>query len=123
MSIDRESIANEIFLGGDLHVAARNILTGIPWLESPNTSIEFDIEAANDLLDTGWLGERRRLADQGRDRAGGFLLHLGHWPKCRAHTVPGRIAERRQGGLGGDRNQGRARTALRRRLFHHHSGK
>jgi peptide/nickel transport system substrate-binding protein len=62
MAIDRESIANEIFLGGDIEPPARNVLTGIAALESPNTSIEFDIEAANDLLDrAGWVrtGEAR----------------------------------------------------------------
>jgi len=58
MAIDRESMSNELFLGGDIHPAARNILTGIPALESPNTSFEFDIEAANDLLDAaGWVRE------------------------------------------------------------------
>ncbi len=55
MAIDREFIANEIFLGGDLHHAARNILTGIAALESPNTSYVYDIDAANTLLDdAGW---------------------------------------------------------------------
>jgi peptide/nickel transport system substrate-binding protein len=55
MAIDREAIAREIFLGGNIHVAARNVLTGIPALESPNTSLDFDIEGANDLLDrAGW---------------------------------------------------------------------
>jgi peptide/nickel transport system substrate-binding protein len=55
MAIDREAIATEIFLGGDIHVAARNVLTGIPALESPNTSLDFDIEGANELLDrAGW---------------------------------------------------------------------
>lgn len=55
MAIDREAIASEIFLGGDIHVAARNVLTGIPALESPNTSLDFDIDGANALLDgAGW---------------------------------------------------------------------
>jgi peptide/nickel transport system substrate-binding protein len=56
MAIDREWIAGEIYLGGDIHSPARNVLTGIAALESPNTSFEFDIERANDLLDrAGWL--------------------------------------------------------------------
>jgi peptide/nickel transport system substrate-binding protein len=62
MAIDREAIASDIFLGGDIHVAARNVLTGIPALESPNTSLDFDIDAANDLLDrAGWkrVGDTR----------------------------------------------------------------
>src|SRR5699024_7539762 len=55
MAIDREAIAREIFLGGNIHVATSNVLTGIPALESPNTSLDFDIEGANDLLDrAGW---------------------------------------------------------------------
>jgi peptide/nickel transport system substrate-binding protein len=51
MAIDREAIASEIFGGGDLHPPARNILTGIVALESPNTSFQYDIDAANELLD------------------------------------------------------------------------
>jgi peptide/nickel transport system substrate-binding protein len=55
LAIDRESISTEIFLGGEIERPARNVLTGIAALESPNTSIEFDIAAANDLLDrAGW---------------------------------------------------------------------
>jgi peptide/nickel transport system substrate-binding protein len=55
MAIDREAIASEIFLGGKIHVATPNVLTGIPALESPNTSLDFDIDGANDLLDdAGW---------------------------------------------------------------------
>jgi peptide/nickel transport system substrate-binding protein len=56
MAIDRESISTKILHAGDFWPPARNILTGIPTLESPNTSFEFDIDAANQLLDdAGWV--------------------------------------------------------------------
>ncbi len=55
MAIDREAITNEVFAGSPFVRADPNILTGIPLFESPNTSIEFDLEGANRLLDeAGW---------------------------------------------------------------------
>jgi peptide/nickel transport system substrate-binding protein len=55
MAIDREKIANELFFGGDFTPPSRNILTGIPAMESPNTTFEFNSDAANELLDNaGW---------------------------------------------------------------------
>jgi peptide/nickel transport system substrate-binding protein len=38
LAIDRDSIANQFYLGSDREFAAVNILTGIPSMESPNTS-------------------------------------------------------------------------------------
>jgi peptide/nickel transport system substrate-binding protein len=59
MAIDREKIANELFFGGDFTPPSRNILTGNPAMESPNTSFEFNRDAANELLDNaGWARER-----------------------------------------------------------------
>ncbi len=55
LAIDREALATEIFGASDLVLPARNILTGIPALESPNTSYEYDLEAAINLLEeAGW---------------------------------------------------------------------
>jgi peptide/nickel transport system substrate-binding protein len=55
MAIDRETITRDVFAGSPFVRAVPNILTGIPLLESPNTSLEFDVEGANRLLDeAGW---------------------------------------------------------------------
>jgi peptide/nickel transport system substrate-binding protein len=57
-AVDRELIANEFY--GEGNPAASNILSGIPALESPNTSFEFDTDKANQILeDAGWTGDTR----------------------------------------------------------------
>ncbi len=56
LALDREQMANTFFFGGDLEPAVVNILSGIPALESPNTSLTRDPEAAAALLDqAGWV--------------------------------------------------------------------
>jgi len=55
LSIDRQTIADKFYLGGDQEPAVANILSGIPAIESPNTSIAFDTDKAAQLLeDAGW---------------------------------------------------------------------
>ena len=55
LATDRQTIADQFYLGGDLEPPARNILTGIGSLESPNTTWEFNIDKANSTLDAaGW---------------------------------------------------------------------
>ena len=66
LATDRDTIANQFYLGGDLEKGARNILTGIGSLESPNTTYEFNIDAAAALLDgAGWVkdGDTRKKGD------------------------------------------------------------
>jgi peptide/nickel transport system substrate-binding protein len=63
LATDRETIANQFYLGGDLEPPAVNILTGIGTLESPNTSAEYSLEKAAALLDeAGWVldGDTRK---------------------------------------------------------------
>jgi peptide/nickel transport system substrate-binding protein len=58
LAIDRDAIARDVFGAVDIYSPARNILTGIPALESPNTSYTYDLEAANALLDqAGWVSD------------------------------------------------------------------
>jgi peptide/nickel transport system substrate-binding protein len=77
MAIDREALAAEIFSDGESAPAARNILTGIPSLESPNTSFEFNIEAANNLLDeAGWVREGETRAKDGIELEVSFYTAL-----------------------------------------------
>ncbi|HEV2067970.1 MAG TPA: peptide ABC transporter substrate-binding protein, partial [Thermomicrobiales bacterium] len=56
LAIDRETIANSFFFGGEVEPAVVNILSGIPALESPNTAVVYDPEGAAALLDgAGWV--------------------------------------------------------------------
>lgn len=56
LAIDREQIANSFFFGGDIEPAVVNIISGIPQMESPNTQLIRDPEAAAALLDeAGWV--------------------------------------------------------------------
>lgn len=56
LATDRDSIANQFYLGGDLEPPGRNYLTGLSNMESTNTSWEFDIEKAKTTLDeAGWV--------------------------------------------------------------------
>jgi peptide/nickel transport system substrate-binding protein len=66
IGIDREKIANTFFFGGDQEPAVVNIISGIPSMESPNTEVIFDPEAAKTLLDeAGWTvdGDTRKKDD------------------------------------------------------------
>jgi len=56
LGTDRESIAHQFYLGGELEPPGRNILTGLPAYESPNTTTEFNIEKGIQLLEeSGWV--------------------------------------------------------------------
>ncbi|MDQ4099888.1 MAG: peptide ABC transporter substrate-binding protein, partial [Chloroflexota bacterium] len=56
IAINREQIASEFFFGGDQEPAIANIVSGLPEFESPNTTLEFNPERANQLLDqAGWV--------------------------------------------------------------------
>ncbi len=56
LATDRESIANQFYLGGDLEPASSNYLVGIGAMDSPNTTWEFDVEKAKVLLEeAGWV--------------------------------------------------------------------
>jgi len=78
MAIDREWIAREIFGGGDLHPAARNILTGLAELESPYTFFQYDIDAANDLLDAaGWVMQGEVRTKNGVQLAVSYYTAVG----------------------------------------------
>ncbi|HEU0163777.1 MAG TPA: peptide ABC transporter substrate-binding protein [Thermomicrobiales bacterium] len=55
LAIDRDTIANKFYLGGDKEPAVANVVSGIPAIESPNNAVEFDIDKANQMLDAaGW---------------------------------------------------------------------
>jgi peptide/nickel transport system substrate-binding protein len=55
LATDRDTIAKEFYAGPPGEPGANNILTGIPVVESPNTSYEFNIDKAKSTLDAaGW---------------------------------------------------------------------
>ncbi|HWK79158.1 MAG TPA: peptide ABC transporter substrate-binding protein [Thermomicrobiales bacterium] len=55
LSIDRQTIADKFYLGGDQEPAVANVVSGIPAIESPNTTIVFDTDKASQLLEeAGW---------------------------------------------------------------------
>ena len=63
LAIDRDKIANSFYLGGDTEPAIGNFVSGIPAIESPNTTWAFDPDQANQLLDeAGWTkdGDTRK---------------------------------------------------------------
>jgi len=56
LGIQRDKLANELFLGGDQETAAKDVISGIPSLVSPNTTWEFNPEKAAQVLeDAGWV--------------------------------------------------------------------
>ena len=56
LAIDREQIASSFFFGGDLEPPVVNVLSGIASMESPNTQVVRDLDAARALLDdAGWV--------------------------------------------------------------------
>jgi len=62
-AIDREAIATNFYLGGDQEPAVANYVSGIPDIDSPNTELGYDPEAAKAMLDAaGWAldGDVRR---------------------------------------------------------------
>lgn len=53
---DRETMATQFYAGAPGEPPARNILTGIPSVESPNTTFEFNLDKARQTLDAaGWV--------------------------------------------------------------------
>ena len=63
LATDRDSIASHFYLGAPGEPGAKNIVSGIPNLESPNTSYEFNLDKAAALLDqAGWTldGDTRK---------------------------------------------------------------
>lgn len=56
MTVDRELIASRFYDPSGVEAAGVNILTGIPAVESPNTAVTIDADAAAQLLeDAGWV--------------------------------------------------------------------
>ncbi|MCC6944294.1 MAG: peptide ABC transporter substrate-binding protein [Thermomicrobiales bacterium] len=55
LAIDRETVAEQFYMGAPDEPPGQNWVTGLAGLESPNTSWEFNIDKANQILDeAGW---------------------------------------------------------------------
>jgi peptide/nickel transport system substrate-binding protein len=56
LATDRQTVSTELFSGPPGEPPGRNILVGIPQFESTNTSWEFNLDKANQVLDAaGWI--------------------------------------------------------------------
>ena len=56
LAVDRQWISENLYLGPPGEAPGRNALTGILAYESPNTTWEYNIELANQMLDdAGWV--------------------------------------------------------------------
>jgi peptide/nickel transport system substrate-binding protein len=55
LAVQRDVISQQLYAGEEFEPATANILTGIPAMESPNTSWEFNVEEAKRILEeAGW---------------------------------------------------------------------
>jgi peptide/nickel transport system substrate-binding protein len=66
LSTPRQTIAEQFYAGPPDEPPTANVLVGIPQYESPNTSLEFDIDKGKALLDgAGWTldGDTRKKGD------------------------------------------------------------
>src|SRR5215218_6373658 len=55
LAIQRDVISQQLYAGEEFEPPTANILTGIPSMESPHTSWEFNIDKAKQILDeAGW---------------------------------------------------------------------
>jgi peptide/nickel transport system substrate-binding protein len=60
-AIDREKLSTEFYLGMDVEPAVANVISGIPGIDSPNTTLGYDPDRARQLLDeAGWTGDGTR---------------------------------------------------------------
>ena len=67
LGINRELISENLYLGMDNEPAVANVLTGIPSMDSPNTELRYDPDAARAILDeAGWVldGNVRKKDDR-----------------------------------------------------------
>jgi peptide/nickel transport system substrate-binding protein len=56
LACDRDTLSTQFYAGAPGEPPGRNILTGIPAYESPNTSLSFNLDQANAALDAaGWV--------------------------------------------------------------------
>lgn len=77
LATDRDSIANQFYLGGDLEPPGRNFLTGISSMESANTAWEFDVEKAKALLDeAGWMMDGNVRKKDGKELAVSYFTSI-----------------------------------------------
>jgi peptide/nickel transport system substrate-binding protein len=66
LATDRDSISRELYVGPPNEPPVSNAFVGIPAYESPNTSYEFNLEKANQVLEAaGWVldGDVRKKGD------------------------------------------------------------
>ena len=66
LSVQRDVISQELYAGVEFEPPTANILTGMPSMESPNTSWEFNVEEAKRILEeAGWTMQGDVRAKEG----------------------------------------------------------
>jgi peptide/nickel transport system substrate-binding protein len=66
LATDRDTITKQFYAGPPIEIPAKNVLLGIPADDSPNTTYEFNLDKANQVLDeAGWVksGDVRKKGD------------------------------------------------------------
>jgi peptide/nickel transport system substrate-binding protein len=66
LAVQRDVISEQLYAGEEFEPATANILTGMPSMESPNTSWEFNVEEAKRILEeAGWTMQGDVRAKEG----------------------------------------------------------
>ena len=77
LSVQRDVISNQLYSGEETEPPTANILTGMPAMESPNTSWEFNVEEAQRILDeAGWVMEGDVRAKDGVELSITFVTSI-----------------------------------------------
>jgi peptide/nickel transport system substrate-binding protein len=77
LSVQRDVISNQLYSGEETEPPTANILAGMPSMESPNTSWEFNVEEAKRILDeAGWVMEGGVRAKDGVELSITFVTSI-----------------------------------------------
>jgi peptide/nickel transport system substrate-binding protein len=77
LAVQRDVISQQLYAGEEGEPPTANILTGMPSMESPNTSWEFNIEEAKRILDeAGWVMEGDARAKDGVELSITFVTSI-----------------------------------------------
>ena len=110
LAVQRDVISQQLYSGEELEPPTANILTGMPSMESPNTSWEFNVEEAKRILEeAGWTMQGDVRAKDGVELNITFVTSINPGP-------PEGTGDH-QAGAGPDRLPHRAAPGRCRRLL------
>ena len=115
LAVQRDVISQQLYAGEEFEPPTANILAGMPSMESPNTSWEFNVEEAKRILEeAGWTMQGDVRAKDGVELNITFVTSI--------NSVRQKDAGDHQAGAGPDRVPHRAAPGRRRRLLRQLSG-